>query len=122
MATRLPTVCASFRAAGDLRPNGRVDILRYARMCDQLGFGDFDAADHIVLRRSAADYPGGEFRWAPDSLWPDPFVLLSAVGAVTDRMRLTTGVLVAPLRPAIVTAKLAATLDNLTSGRLRLGP
>lgn len=91
-------------------------------MCDQLGFGDFDAADHIVLRRSAADYPGGEFRWAPDSLWPDPFVLLSAVGAVTDRMRLTTGVLVAPLRPAIVTAKLAATLDNLTSGRLRLGP
>ena len=114
-------ICASFRAGGELCPGGIADVLDYARLSEGLGFTDFDAADHVALGSSSENYPGGEFRWSPDSFWPDPLIVLAAVGAVTTRMLLTTSILVAPLRPAIVIAKMAASIDNLTNGRLRLG-
>jgi probable F420-dependent oxidoreductase len=119
--TAPPKICASFRAGGELCPDGISNVLDYARLSEKLGFADFDAADHVALTRENEGYPGGEFRWPPDSFWPDPLVVLAAVGAVTSSIQLTTSVLVIPLRPAIVVAKMAASIDNLTGGRLRLG-
>lgn len=115
-------VGVSFRAGGELCPNGVLDLLEYAAMAEDAGFDDFDASDHLLLSSVPPEnYPGGVFRWRKDSFWPEPMVLLAAVAARTRRIQLTTSVLVVPLRPAVLVAKMAATLDSLSNGRLRLG-
>ena len=116
------SVGVSFRAGGELCPNGVSDLLSYAVLAEEAGFDDFDAADHLLLETTAPDnYPGGTFRWSEESFWPEPLILLSSVAARTTRIGLTSSVLVVPLRPAVLVAKTAATLDNLSNGRLRLG-
>jgi len=51
----------------------------------------------------------------------DPFLALSAAGAVTRRISLVTMVAIGPLRPAALVAKQAASVDALSGGRLVLG-
>ena len=51
----------------------------------------------------------------------DPFVILGAAAAVTERVRLVTMIVIGPLRPAALLAKQAAAVDRLSRGRLTLG-
>lgn len=85
------------------------------------GFDRVVLTDHVVMGEDHDGYPYGEFPFGPDEPWPDPMLLLAAIAQATQRIRLATGVLIAPLRPAIVLAKQAATLDALSRGRLDLG-
>ena len=66
-------------------------------------------------------YPFGTFPYPPEEPWPEPLTLLAAMAAVTERVRLATGILISPLRPAVLLAKTAATLDAVSHGRLDLG-
>jgi probable F420-dependent oxidoreductase len=95
-----------------------VDVVRRA---DALGIDQVVMTDHVVMGTRTDRYPYGPFPSPPDYPWFEPIVAMSAFAAVTQRIRLSMSVLIAPLRPAVLLAKQAATLDLLSSGRLDLG-
>jgi probable F420-dependent oxidoreductase len=88
-----------------------------ARHADDLGFESFYLPEHIAL------YPGarvGEMEFPPDLPIADPLECLAFVAASTTRILLGTGVLLLPFHQPVVLAKRLATIDVLSSGRMRL--
>ena len=102
----------------DLDSRQFVDL---ARMADDAGVDRVSLADHVVMGTHTDAYPWGKFPWPADTPWHEPLTLLSAMAAITSRVRLSTKILIAPLRNPVVLAKTAATLDHLCGGRLELG-
>jgi probable F420-dependent oxidoreductase len=96
----------------------------FARHVEACGFESIVAVEHTVLATrydSVYPYdPSGRVELASDCPVPDPLDLLSFLAAHTDRLGLATGVLVLPNHHPVVLAKRAATVDVLSSGRLRL--
>lgn len=101
---------------GDMR--AVIDLVGEA---EAMGYDQMNITDHVVMGNNTHKYPYGEFPTAPDSDWWEPMVMLSAIAAATRTIRLGTGILIGPLRPAVLLAKQAATLDALSGGRLDLG-
>jgi probable F420-dependent oxidoreductase len=96
-------------------------VLDFARAADAAGIGALKFVDHVVLGRDTSEYVWGGFTYGVDTPWLEPMVTVSAVAAVTEQVLLETAVVIAPMRPAVVLAKQAATVDVLSRGRLRLG-
>jgi probable F420-dependent oxidoreductase len=96
-------------------------LLDVARACDDAGVDRLVVNDHVVMGRRTDAYVWGRFPTAPDGPWLEPLTVLAAMAAVTRRVRLATGILIAPLRPAAVLAKTVATLDVMSGGRIDLG-
>lgn len=103
-------------AGGDWRA-----LLDVARACDDTGVDRLVVNDHVVMGRHTDAYVWGRFPTAPDGPWLEPLTVLAAMAAVTTQVRLATGILIAPLRPAVVLAKTIATLDVMSGGRVDLG-
>lgn len=97
---------------------GFVDV---GRAADEAGIDRIVLVDHVVMGPNTQNYTWGRFPTPPEAAWPEPLTLLTAIAAVTSRVRLATGILVAPLRSAALLAKTAATLDQISGGRLDLG-
>ena len=93
-------------------------IRDWAQAAEDLGYAYIEVPDH-VFGATARD------GWTPLYNEKDPFhktfVTLGFLAAVTKRIRLSSGVLIAPQRQTGVIAKQAAQADLLSGGRLRLG-
>lgn len=98
-------------------------LLEVARTVDELGFAQLVLSEHVVMGTATPGHPGSTAAFPFDATepYPDPLVLLGAIAAATRRTTLSTGILIAPLRPAVLLAKLAATVDWLSAGRFELG-
>jgi probable F420-dependent oxidoreductase len=116
-----PTLTISLPTFGTMPGGDWRRLLDLARQADDAGIDRIVISDHVVNGPDVASYPWGTFPTGPDADWLEPLTVLTALGAVTERVRLSTGILIAPLRPAALLAKTVATLDVLTAGRLDLG-
>ena len=89
-------------------------IIQLARKAEELGFASVWVHDHVF---NAAHV----FRRIGQKPYYEPLTLLSYVAACTQRVGLGTSVLVLPYHNPLRLAKIAATLDVLSGGRLILG-
>ncbi|MGV0812637.1 LLM class flavin-dependent oxidoreductase [Mycolicibacterium boenickei] len=86
--------------------------------------GRHDTAGILEYARAAAQY-GFDSVWTGDSVLArtrvEPLSILAAVAAVTERVTLGTAALIGPQRHPLLTAAQAATVDQISGGRLILG-
>ncbi len=112
----------SIPSFGPFFPRGRLhEVIGLARDAEAAGVDTVIVPDHVVMGEHTEAYAWGPFPFPVDAPWLEPLTALAAIAGATERVRLATGILIAPLRPAIVLAKTAATLDVLSQGRLELG-
>ena len=88
-------------------------IQAVAQHAEELGYADVWVSDHIALPANAP-YP-------PSKYLLEPLIALTWAASVTQRVRLGTTVLVLPLRPPVLLAKMLGTLDIMSDGRLIVG-
>ena len=99
-----------------------------AKQGDRLGFYCMVFPDHILQpNQVGSTYPyslTGDILAAGqsgDGEWPEQITTLAWLAGITERIRLVTSVMIIPYRNPILTAKMLATLDMLSKGRLILG-
>jgi probable F420-dependent oxidoreductase len=100
------------------------EILPVARMLDEAGYDGVVSSDHMIYPRELSspypDSPTGKPGWAPETAWPDSWVTISAMAAVTSRLRFSNAVYIAPARPLVEVAKQVASASVLSEGRVSL--
>lgn len=106
-----------------LRPTDEtIDLRDLAPRVEELGFESCWVSEHSHIPvRTASQWPGGEGLPRFMYRFLDPFVALSRAAAVTDRIQLGTGIVLAPQRDTIQLAKEVATLDFVSGGRFVFG-
>ncbi len=103
---------------------GAVDIARVARAAEERGFGSLWVGEHVLMPVDYERvYPASETGEAPEfaALLSSPLIALARAAAVTERIRVGTGVCLLPLREPIALAKDIATLDRDSGGRFLFG-
>ena len=115
LSLTLPTFGAS------LSPDQWHRLLDVASAVDDAGVDRVLLTDHVVMGDHLDGYPFGDFHFAPDVPWLEPLSTIAAIAAVTQRVRMSTKILIAPLRPAPLLAKTLATIDQLSRGRVEIG-
>jgi probable F420-dependent oxidoreductase len=94
-----------------------------AQMLDEAGYHGITVSDHLIYPRElSSPYPSptGEPFWAPETEWPDSWVLIGAMAAVTTKLQFSNAVYIAPARPILEVAKQVATASVLAGGRVSL--
>ncbi len=100
-------------------------LIPLAKAADELGYHAISVPDHVVdLEELATPYPytpDGQRRWDLDADWPDTWVLIGALAAVTTRVRFFNSIYVAALRNPFQVAKSVGTAAVLSANRISLG-
>jgi probable F420-dependent oxidoreductase len=125
-APQLSTGLRSF-AAED--PGDWSYLRDFARAADAAGIDRLVVSDHVVFGENLEAYAdpanggskGGMQPTGPDGAWLDPITTIAHLTAVTTRVRFATNILIAALRRPVVLAKVAATIDVLSGGRIDIG-
>ena len=96
-------------------------VIEAVQLADKKGIDQVSLTDHVVMGENLDRYPYGDFPAPLDYPWYEPISVLSAIAGCTDNIRLSTGILIGPLRPAVLLAKQLATLDVISRGRVDIG-
>lgn len=99
----------------------------FAQAIESIGFDSLWLPEHVVF--FAADDYDSKYPYTKDGTPPwkdgmgiyDPLMLAAVASQVTTTLRLSTSVLILPLRPALLTAKEVMTLDHISGGRFEFG-
>ena len=114
-----------FAAISDRGTNTMAVAKAFASNADRLGFSTLWVPEHVVLvDKYASKYPysGDGVLPAPsNSPIADPFIALTAMASATEKIRLGTGICLVPEHNPVVLAKVVATLDWLSNGRVAFG-
>ena len=101
------------------------NIAPFALAAEEAGFDSLWVFDHVVLQKdqeSKYPYsPDGKMGFNPQLDFLEPLTLLTYLAAITSRVQLGTSVLVLPMRHPVLHAKILATMDRLSNGRVILG-
>lgn len=89
------------------------------------GYESIWVPEHVVLfDEYSSSYPysdDGKIPAPPEAGMAEPFTTLTYLAAVTDKVRLGTGIALLPQRNPVYTAKVVSDLDWLSGGRVDLG-
>jgi probable F420-dependent oxidoreductase len=103
----------------------RAGYLAVAERAERLGFGYLTVNDHIVVPRDI----GSRYPYTEAGEWPgkafgecfDQLATIAFLAGCTKRLRLLTSVMVLPHRHPVLAAKMLATADVLSEGRVIVG-
>jgi len=113
------SVCLSTGFEGVMYPipfAGPEDFIVQGKLCERLGYDSVWGNDHVTTQNYVRDL----FPERPPNFY-EPIVVLAAIGAVTERLKLGTALAVLPMRDPVYLAKQATTLDQMSNGRFILG-
>lgn len=100
-------------------------FLDVARTAEHAGWSGLALSDHLVFPENLhSAYPyveGGRPFWESSTPWPDPWVAIGAMAAVTTQLRFLTNVFVLPARNPLLVAKAVGTAAVLSGNRVVLG-
>jgi len=87
--------------------------INIAKRAEELGFDSVWVSDHVVMPEKHT----GMF----SEVFYDPLMLLSCIAAETSKIKIGTSVIILPYRNPVVVAKMIATLDVFSEGRVIFG-
>jgi probable F420-dependent oxidoreductase len=107
-------------SSAGVKPEELVDFVRKA---EKLGFYCITVADHVIVPKDiSVPYP-----YTVDGKYPgtgyhlETLTTIAFLAGATTRIRFITSVMIAPYRNPVITAKMLATLDVLSGGRIIVG-
>jgi probable F420-dependent oxidoreductase len=100
------------------------DLAEIARLTESLGYDSLWIPEHPVIpAEMKTPFPAARDGKLPDhyARWADPFIALTVAATVTKKIKLGTGICLLPEREPLMTAKVIASLDLYSGGRVIIG-
>lgn len=100
------------------------DLAEVARQAEAIGYDSLWIPEHPVIPLGhKTPFPGSRDGQLPEhyNRWADPFIALTVAATVTKKIKLATGICLLPERDPLMTAKVVASLDLYSGGRVILG-